>query len=232
MRTILIKNFDNTAIKEYVINGDDAFHLSKVVRVKINDEIQITNGQGDSFKSTVKNILKNEVILSIQSVSKFERPHNISLLCGKPKKNTCEEIIRLGVELGLVHIFFWESEFAQEGIFSEERLQQIIKNSMEQSNNLWLPKIEFIKNLSTDMIKNSHTYVFHNQLEEKPKHINIKLNDQMLIVVGPEGGLSKKDLRELKTIQPKCNFVSLPSPILTTPTAVATSAGYLFSMGG
>lgn len=241
MRTVLIQDLENSAIKEYILKGDDAFHLSKVVRVKINQEIQITNGRGMKIRSQVKTISKNEVLLSILETFETKRPHNFSLLCGKPKKPTCEEIIRLGVELGLVHLFFWDSEFSQESIFSEDRLQQIVKNTMEQSNNLWLPKIHFIKNLSfalspeqQQLVHSSQSFIFHNDPQSKPPAITsllneLKLHDQTLLVVGPEGGLSIKDLEELKNVQPQSEFVSLPSPILTTPTAIASSVGYLFA---
>lgn len=236
MRTVFVEHLNDPNLQEYVVINDDAFHLLKVVRVKLGEKIQIINGQGLLYNSEVKALSKNEVKLNITSCVYKKKSHRISLLCGQPKKSTCEEIIRLGVELGLESIVFWNSEFSQEGTFSEERLKQIIKNAMEQSNNLWQPTLSFIQDLtSSDHLKtfqNGEKIIFHNQIlnDETQTQIACNLSETILMIIGPEGGLSKNDLSVLENFYLDIKYIVLPSPILTTPTAISCGAGYLFSV--
>lgn len=235
MRTILIKNLEINQPTDLIISGDDAFHLSKVVRVKLNDEIQLTNGKGLAFSSHIKLITKKDIHLQIVSHKIFTRTHHIALLCGQTKKHTTEEIIRLAVELGITHLFFWKSEYGQDVTLSEQRIQLIIKNAMEQSNNYWLPEIYFIENLNSNLVlKNmmlTHGLaIFHNQIDKKESEFHKE--DNTLICVGPEGGLSVKDLAELNTLNNHCRLISLATPILTTPSAVACSVGFMLAKNG
>src|SRR5690606_13827040 len=47
-----------------------------------------------------------------------------------------------------------------------------------------------------------------------------------LLIIGPEGGFSPKELEFLHS-EEKVRVVNLPTPILRTPTALATGAGLL-----
>jgi 16S rRNA (uracil1498-N3)-methyltransferase len=229
MRAVFLEEIDSKS-KDIVITGDDAFHLIKVVRLKTSENILLLNGKGLMLYGRVENITKKQVIVSVDRFEFVEKKSHFTLLCGKPKKNTCEEIIRLSAELGLSHVYFWNSEFAQQGDVSADRIKSILKNAMEQSNLPWCPKIFFINNLkeSTELMQNFSTlplYIFHNgESSSSPSKNNL---ENCIFSIGPEGGFSKIDLELLQSLSLKHYFISIDTPIMTTPTAVACAAGFL-----
>ena len=231
MRTIFLPEINsNTLTQGFSIKGDDAFHLERVVRVQRGDALQITNGKGLSLICSIVEIKKNEVSLQVENTFEIPKTHSISLLCGKPKKSTCEEIIRLGVELGLEKIYFWESEFSQSSSFAPERLNSIIKNAMEQSNNYWQPNLNFISVLSKNFFADfDDVILFHNRHQEKSEKQYTHAGKKLLFVVGPEGGLSANDITQITNFTNNCVMASLPTPIMTTPTAISCGFGYLIN---
>lgn len=232
MRAILVKDL-NDSQSTFVITGDDAFHLIKVIRIEKNDPVLILNGKGLSATATVHSVTKKEVFLTVESFQHKSQPHNFSVICGKPKKSTCEEIIRLAVELGLQNVYFWNSQYSQQGDLSPERVQSIIKNSVEQSNNHWTPNIFFLNTLQdqTELnisLQSCDLVIFHNESPStnfSPQNNSLNL----LFAVGPEGGFSSRDIEELQNASSHAIFANLKTPILTTPTAIACATGFLLS---
>ncbi len=232
MRAILVENLTDTT-KDLIITGDDAFHLIKVVRMNLHEMVLLLNGYGLSATAMITQITKKEVVLQVMETKKSLPQNQLTLLCGKPKKNTCEEIIRLSVELGLRAVYFWDSQFAQKNDVSTERCATIIKNAMEQSNNTWKPNIYFLNRLSDslELVKKMQiqpTVVFHNAKETVSTNTK-QLGSELIFAIGPEGGFSKDDLSQLEQYCSTLNYMSLSTPILTSPTAVACATGFLLA---
>jgi 16S rRNA (uracil1498-N3)-methyltransferase len=234
MRTIYLPELKNEIVpKKIPLTGDDVFHLRNVLRSKLGTTIQVTNGQGLSLSTILTSLDQKGAELNVESYYQHQKFRQISLLCGQPKKNAVEEIIRIAIEIGLSHIYFWKSEFAQEGNISPSRLALIVKNSMEQSNNLWVPQVHFIDSLKESSFPSiDQMLVFHNNSEERAESSDVavlKSNHHILMTIGPEGGFSKKDLSLLFNLPFRAQFLSLKTPIMTTPTAVACALGYLLA---
>lgn len=236
MRTIFLPNItlnQELNSSDIILKENDFYHLINVLRLKNGDKIQVTNGQGQSATSTLNIINKKSASLKIQSIDKNAKPTTqcLSLLCGIPKKGTVEEILRIGTEIGLKEIFFWRSSFSQSTFPSHSRIELIIKNSMEQSNNLWEPKIHCLEKIFPSLFKSyDHLIIFHNAELEGFTKIE-RLNGNILFVIGPEGGLSLGDLsffQHLNLISK--HYVHLNTPILTMPTAVSCGLGYIMGL--
>ena len=107
-----------------------------------------------------------------------------------------------------------------------ERWQKIIKEASEQSYRLNIPRVQFKSNLKEiyDMI-NHYDYVLiayekhakHGELSRFKKILKqLKAQDRVLMIFGPEGGLSEN---EIALFEEASTLVGLGSRILRAETA-------------
>ena len=88
---------------------------------------------------------------------------------------------------------------------NEKRIKKIIIEASEQSNRLNLPVLDKLKNLDEFIKENTQTTVIFGDLNSNNKKINIRGNDPVCILIGPEGDFSVKErenISKLKKIIP------------------------------
>jgi RsmE family RNA methyltransferase len=106
-----------------------------------------------------------------------------------------------------------------------ERVQKLIISGIEQSNAPYAPQLFFS---TWDQIPWSsyHEVLLLDSQSQKSSWAVTAVSSKKLLVVGPEGGFSLAELNYLysqKNIRP----ITLPTPILRTPTALAVGAGMM-----
>lgn len=226
MRAIYSPNHaldENTTL----VDKESLHHLVNVLRVKAGEELLILDGVGGKAHYHVQQITKEKVDLKRIKLEMAERFHRISVLLGVPKKDYLEDVIRSCVQLGVNEIYLWESEYSQpKGRLKEDRLEKILRNSYEQSNNPYDLKIKNYNELDLDFF--DHKIVMSVQESgdnKKVSGINLKL--PTLIAIGPEGGFSTSEEESLikeKGFLP----LHLNTPIMKTTQAVPAGIGTLF----
>ena len=206
---------------EITIDGDQARHLIKVVRIKLNENILLNNGDGLGIIGKVIKLEKKSVAIEVINIKKELKSERSIALC-VVKKEALELSIRQATELGLNKIFLLNSQYSQENSLKADRLEKIIVSAMEQSNNLFYPEIitselsTFVSNKSEDVL------LFTAQPSTLDRK---KVHEKMIPLIGPEGGFSDDELNLLKSTV--SNHIHLPTPILRASTAVPTCIGYL-----
>ncbi|MBP5296497.1 MAG: 16S rRNA (uracil(1498)-N(3))-methyltransferase [Bacteriovoracaceae bacterium] len=131
------------------------------------------------------------------------------------------------------------------------RWRRIAVSALEQSNAPWLIEIDDAfcsrdKQVSwTSLLKAAQSYrqciTAHGDKEgsdqDSPPNgsdlrsrskMGVHQNQELLLIIGPEGGIAPAEWALLKELGPK---LTLPTPILRTPTAVATIYGHLLAEG-
>ena len=206
---------------EITIDGDEARHLIKVVRIKLNENILLNNGDGLGVIGKVIKIEKKSVDIEVINIKKEIKIERSIALC-MVKKEALELSIRQATELGVNKIFLLNSQYSQENSLKADRLEKIIVSAMEQSNNLFYPEI-INSELSAFVSSNKEdVLLFTSQSSTVDKN---KIHQKMIPLIGPEGGFSDDELNLFKgTVS---NHIHLPTPILRASTAVPTCIGYL-----
>ena len=240
-------------VKENQINnnkiqilGDDVNHIANVLRMKKEDELQVCNQDtGENYMSKITEITKKSVECEI--IEKLnhttESNVNITLYQGIPKFEKMELIIQKNTEIGIKKIVpvIMERTIVKldekMAIKKIERWQKIAEIAAKQSMRDIIPKVENaiklknIENLNSnyDAILVAYENEYKNMLKQelaKLKDIKKKENSNIYniaIVIGPEGGISEKEIAILKNYNAK--FVSLGKRILRTETAGLVMAG-------
>lgn len=231
---------------DIVIIGDDVNHIINVLRMKKTDKVQICNQDtGDNYNAEIVNYSKNEVECKI--ISKInettESNVHITLFQGIPKFEKMELIIQKNTEVGIKSIVpvIMERTVVKldEKIASKklERWQKIAEIAAKQSMRDIIPQIGNItklKDIDTtefDAVLVAYENEEHNMLKTELQKLERKIKSNnsseqqynIAIVIGPEGGISEKELVILA--EKNAKFVSLGKRILRTETAGVVMAG-------
>lgn len=226
---------DNQIIEEKaIITGEDVRHISNVLRMKVGEELQIGNKQKvESYIAEIERIEKDKVIAKlIEKCSIKNEPNvDIDLYQGLPKADKMEWIIQKTTEVGVNKIIPVEMTRCivkldeKDAIKKITRWQKVAEGAAKQSkrdkipvieNKIKLPELkEKIKEYDAFFIAYEEEET--NKLKEELKKIENKEFYKIAVLIGPEGGLEKNEVNDLKKNGAK--VVTLGKRILRTETA-------------
>lgn len=232
-------------VKENQINndkihilGEDVKHIANVLRMKKEDEVQICNQEtGENYITKIISFSKDEIECEIvkKIIETVESNVDITLFQGIPKFDKMELIIQKNTEVGVKKIVpvlmertvvKLDEKTANKKI---ERWQKIAEVAAKQSMRDIIPEIENIIKLQ-DITKQDYDVVLvayeneeKNMLKQELKKLQGKDRYKIAIVIGPEGGISEKEIEILKNMG--ASFVSLGKRILRTETAGIVMSG-------
>ena len=218
------------------LGGEIAHYLINVLRLKPDNEINLFNGDTGEFRGVIASGSKKEVIVNIsEQLSMPSRsPLYLHLALGLSKGDRMDYAIQKSVELGVAEITPLYTEFNAVRFKDITRLQKKLVHwqkiaiaACEQCGSHRPPTInspvalcEFLKKESTAsrlVLDKSGD----NSLSE------IKKSEAIDLVVGPEGGLSAFELKNLKSQGYK--VINMGPRILRTETAPIAALAILQS---
>jgi 16S rRNA (uracil1498-N3)-methyltransferase len=229
-----------------VISGDDAKHIQKVMRMQVGNTV-IAVSEGQAFEATIDAFDGQDVRIkkSSDSLRSNELPKKVTICCGLPKGEKLDLITQKATELGMHELILFEAERsivkwdAQKGSKKQQRLQKIAKEAAEQSHRNVVPNIHDLLSFK-ELLKKSVEYdvLFvadeeDAKLEKRTRFVEVlsKMDNQqsILVVFGPEGGLSRKEIVTL--MRNGFHSISLGPRILraeTAPLYVLSALSYQF----
>ncbi len=221
-------------LNECIIDTDDAFHITTVMRFKLGDEILVSDEE-KTFKAKIKS-LDNKCVTfeKIEEIkNNNELPVKVTIFQGYPKGDKLEEIIKHSTELGayaFVPTIMKRSLFKldpKKKSSKLERFQKIAKEASEQSFRLIIPKVIDILSLKEIDFKGYDKLILCYEESSKSGDLanfkgivkNLKKDDKVAVLIGPEGGIDESELIYLE----KLGFIScgLGPRILRTETAAS-----------
>lgn len=189
------------------INGFEFTHLVRVLRKKVGDELTITDGNRNIYRCKIVEITKTEINCTILSrdFNLYEPGLRISLFVS-PLRNSdrFEFLIEKIVELGVFEIYPVVSKYTViKNSFSEtkmSRLRKIVIAAMGQSQRCYLPVI--YNTISFDAMLNitenkANKVVYYEHAGDNIRNIENKSEDELCILIGPEGGFDTKEIDKL-----------------------------------
>lgn len=218
-------NISNNTI---LIDGEDYKHISKVLRLKEKDIINITDDLGYDYLAEISDFHEQKIELVILEKSKNQSESNlkITLFQGLPKSGKMESIITQNVELGVFEIVPLVTKYCVPKVNDNfknkiERWNKISLTASKQSMRGIVPKILAPMNIEK-AIDYSKSFSFSIVPYEKEKNRTLSMLDvseanHIGVFIGSEGGFSENEISLL------CNNNILPftlgKRILRTETA-------------
>lgn len=215
------------------IIGEDYHHLKNVLRIKITDELYVSNGEV-IYCGLVKEITNEFILIDLLYEVQENRELNVfvTIAQGIPKADKFELVIQKTTELGVKELIPVLSERSVVKIDKKKadnkikRFEKIAKAASEQSRRLVIPKINNFMTLK-ELIQYSKSFeyklvAYEASSDEEKKSFarlfeGLKENDKILFFVGPEGGISDNELELLKAND--FRVISLGNRILRSETA-------------
>lgn len=208
----------------YTLNEEESNHCTKVLRLKQGDRVNLIDGVGGLYTAEIVEATKRAVHLNvIHKQSEFGKRNHYLHIAIAPTKNIdrLEWFLEKATEIGIDEITPIICERSERKIVKEDRLEKIVTSAVKQSLTAYHPKIKAAIGLK-DLIKQSeadHKLIAHCIDEEDRKAISetIKPHQKYLILIGPEGDFTPKEI-EL-ALQSGFKPVTLGNTRLRTETA-------------
>lgn len=224
--------------------GTDVNHILHVLRLKQEDEIQICSNQtSQNYKVRIQIVEKDKIECEIieKIESEVESEIDLTIFQGLPKADKMEWIIQKTTEIGVKAIVPVEMERSivkiegKDKIKKIERWQKIAEVAAKQSKRDKIPEIKNIISMKEvySQIENYQLFIVAYE-EEKEMTLKKLLQENKLatkiaILVGPEGGIDKKEMENL--IKHNSKIVTLGNRILRTETApIVMSSNILYEL--
>ncbi|PRM90038.1 16S rRNA (uracil(1498)-N(3))-methyltransferase [Aliarcobacter cryaerophilus] len=217
MQFIYDKNAKNELLK---IEDENYNYIIKARRHKLDDILDFRNLEDNFLYSyKISQIDKKSLFLNLLEKEEkvIENSKKIHLAwCIVDPKTIYENISSLN-ELGVDKITFVYSDFSQKNFkINFEKLEKILINSSSQCGRSSIIKLDICKNIDTFIQENQDTYF----LDFSQTSIDSKVSDIKTLIIGTEGGFSKRE-RELFNKDFIVGFSS--SLILKSQTAIISA---------
>jgi len=231
----------NNQIKDgkVIVIGEDVNHIKNVLRLDVDDDINICDIDTKTNYLCGIERIDNEIVecnIFKKIESEAESNIHINIFQGLPKVDKMELIIQKCVELGIAEITPVEMKRCvvktdeKSRTKKIERWQKISETAAKQCGRDIVPKVNNIINIK-NICKFIHEYdivllAYENEEENTLKNEISKLKKvtkeelKIGIVIGPEGGLEKEEVKMLKENGAK--VVTLGKRILRTETVAFT----------
>lgn len=233
MQRYFIKN------KDMLLEESDIRHIKKVMRMNINDKIEVVyNNKLHICEITSLEPFNIKVIEKLDEDKKTKIELTVAVALVKEQK--MDLILQKLTELGVSRIIPVSMERSIVKLDKERfnkkkvRWESICKEASEQSKRTNIPIIEDIKSIK-DLTKEDADLKLVASTKEKEKLLNYYLQSiedcaKIIIVIGPEGGISDKE--EDILVSNGYNRVSFGNLIFRVETAtiyVASIINYISS---
>lgn len=207
------------------LNEENLHHLKNVIRIKEDEEFQVVFNDG-IFACKMQN---GAIVKKYEIKDSNESSVRLSLFFGILKGSKNEDVLKHATEIGVTDFYpvlmdRSISDFSKKMDKKRERFQKIVESAAKQSKRDIVPIVhDMIK--SDDILKFDGDLVICYEDEKKTQlgEIIKNLSNNIGLVVGPEGGLSDRELEIFKDAYK----VGLGKRILRAETASIVAAFYI-----
>ena len=223
----------NNNTKNFSFSKEESLHLSKVLRKKVGDVIQITNGLGWLFQAEITNN-QGKISTAIIASSKYvePKPYNIHLVVAPTKMNDrFEWFLEKATEIGVSSITPLLCDNSERRVIKTDRFEKIIISAMKQSLQYYLPELKPMVTFD-DFLKQTPThscFIAHCEDEHKQSLKSVyQPGNDATVLIGPEGDFSVKEIE--MALNNNYIPISLGSTRLRTETAAVVACHTLVLM--
>ncbi|AYC29624.1 16S rRNA (uracil(1498)-N(3))-methyltransferase [Paenisporosarcina cavernae] len=235
-----------SATDRFSIVGEDAKHISKVMRMSVGDQIIVVNN-GNAYRTEIDSLEDRVVHVKTIAAIPFsnELPVHVTIACGLPKGDKLELITQKATELGVSEIIPFQAERSivkwepSKSTKKLERLNRIAKEAAEQSHRTVIPTIQNVQSFGSLLNREGNDHHLFFAYEEQAKRTDrtsfsehlrtIDFGQSIFIAFGPEGGFSPNEAQQF--IAAGFKPIALGPRILRTETAplyVLSAISYQF----
>ena len=197
-------------VKTVTILGDDAHHISRALRMAAGEKIEVVDMQKNLYLCELNGFFDGSVTAKVieQSAADTEPPCFIRLYQALAKGDKMETIIQKSIECGACEIVPFASERCVVKIDKKDeakkidRWQKIAEGAAKQSGRGMVPSVKGVLSFKELLQDISGTVLFcyegEDTLSIKAALKQAKIQGEICVIIGSEGGFSQKEAELLK----------------------------------
>ena len=209
------------------LDGPEGRHAATVRRLRVGEQLTLSDGRGSRRVARVTAAGRDYLDLDCEPIE-FVPANDPRLVVVQalPKGDRAELSLELLTELGVDEIVPWEAQRSvvqwrgERAAKSLERWRRTVREAAKQSRRSWVPVVAepvdgagllgLIEAAAT-------TLVLHEEATLALTAVSLAARGDVLVVVGPEGGISPSELEAFTAVG--AHAVRLGEPVLRTSSA-------------
>lgn len=216
----------------FKLEGSQWQHMTKVMRVRVGEQVEVVNGRGDLAQAQVQELHKRYAMLKLTDVqSQPKSSYRQILVQALPRRGRLETIVEKVTELGVTDIWLFPGEKSERKELSSEaqkRVREITIAALKQCGRLYLPDIVLCPPLSkwSELVNGLGAY--YGDLSSDAPLFQSLWSAELggcLFFVGPEAGFTDQEESHLRALGAR--GVKLHRHILRTDTAPLLAFGLI-----
>ncbi len=223
-----------------LLTGPEAHHAATVKRLAVGEAVLLADGRGGLAQATVRQVRGDLVVFTVLSRSALPEPEpRFVVVQALPKGERADLAVEVLTELGVDEIVPWSASRSisqWKGDKVDKGVAKWRRTALEASKQSRRSRIPVVAELAdtADAAARIATaalaYVLHEDASESIAGAAVPANGEMLLVVGPEGGISPEELDRF--VDAGGRPVRLGSEVLRTSTAGAAALAVCSAASG
>jgi len=185
------------------ITGDDARHLTRVLRVEAGEQFEISDNT-DVYLAEIESVRKENVVFrTVEKLAARPLPVHITLCAALFKFDHFEWMVEKATELGVAEIVPFESARSEQGLEKAarkrvERWRKIVLEASQQSRRVRMPVVADPESMAAILARVAEYRYF---LDEAASGVPLaaalpatrRSTERVAILLGPEGGWTQPE---------------------------------------
>lgn len=218
-----------------VLDGDEGRHAATVKRIRVGEQVGLTDGAGVRAVGSVTAADKGSLTISLTEVEVEPRATPlVTVVQALPKGDRGELAVEMLTEIDVDRIVpwaasrsvaVWKGERAAKGL---AKWRATARTAAKQARRSWLPEVAELASTAdvVDLVAAADLAIVLHEAAELPlAGVSLEGVDSVLVIVGPEGGISEEELEAFAG----AHLVRLGSSVLRTSTAGVAAVAALLS---
>lgn len=219
-----------------VLDGAEGRHAATVKRIRVGEDVQLSDGRGTLAQAVAEAVGRDQVTLRITERATLPAPAPRVLLAQALIKGDRGELaVELATEAGVDGVLPWRAarciarwDDGPRGDKALSRWRSTVREAAKQARRPWLPVVE--EPVGTAALARrvgavAGALVLHEGATASLAEVDLPVAGDLLLVVGPEGGVTDAELDEL--VAAGARPVRLGAEVLRASTAAAVALGAL-----
>lgn len=195
----------------YRLDGAEARHATSARRIRVGEAVAVADGSGVALQGVVEAVGADAVTVRVRTRT-WEPPPPVALVLVQAlaKGDRDERAVEAATEVGADVVVPWQAERSV-AVWSsgrqergERRWAAVVAAAAKQSRRTRLPRVasllrgaELVGVVAAAVAAGSQAVVLHEGAGVPLRRVDLPSSGEVLVVVGPEGGLSEAEVSAL-----------------------------------
>ena len=219
------------------VTGDEAHHAVAVRRLRVGEQVVLTDGRGAAATGTVVSTGKRVFVVEVDDVRHEPQPQPaLVVVQALPKGDRGELAVEVLTEVGAAALVPWAAARSvavwkgDRATRSRAKWQATAREAAKQARRPWHPEVAPLAGTAdvVELVRSADlALVLHEAASEPLAALEPPATGTVVLVVGPEGGLTSEEVAAF--VEAGARAVRLGAEVLRTSTAGVVAAAAVLS---